>query len=229
METHVPCRTGSVLPATRQRWRSRHYPRQIKLLLNLATSEGCKAEWQLSWPSWLVTRRDGIPVPARRRSPIPVLTGPDVGHNFAHTPNDAYHSSRRHYILAKMILTSLIVTTRWWIDCLSVFRHLSVTSLVSLPHIWSIIFRFVTVSASQSTTIRYDTIRDAILMCARKPTWVSLIYRTQPTAKKCKNRKTKSRKQICSEITVNSPGNPCSEYWLTQNDLPWNRRPSTRH
>jgi len=29
----------------------------------------------------------------------------------------------------------------------------------------------------------------------------------------CKNRKkTKSRKQICSEITVNSPGNPRSEY-----------------
>ena len=38
-------------------------------------------------------------------------------------------------------------------------------------------------------TIRYDTIRDAILTCARKPTWVSLIYRTQPTTKKCKNRK----------------------------------------
>ena len=31
---------------------------------------------RLSWPSWLVTYRDGIP--ARRRSPIPVLTGPDV-------------------------------------------------------------------------------------------------------------------------------------------------------
>ena len=61
-------------------------------------------------------------------------------------------------------------------------------------------------------TIRYDTIRDAILTCARKPTWVSLIYRTQPTTKTCKNRKTKSRKHICSEITVNSPGNPCSEY-----------------
>jgi len=26
----------------------------------------------------------------------------------------------------------------------------------------------------------YDTIRDAILTCARKPTWVSLIYRTEP-------------------------------------------------
>ena len=63
--------------------------------------------------------------------------------------------------------------------------------------------------------IRYDTIglRDAILTCARKPTWVSLIYRTEPTTKKCKNRKkTKSRTQICSEITVNSLGNPGSEY-----------------
>ena len=57
----------------------------------------------------------------------------------------------------------------------------------------------------------YDTIRDAILTCARKPTWISLIYRTEPITKKCKNRKTKSRKQICSEITVNSLGNACSE------------------
>ena len=41
-------------------------------------------------------------------------------------------------------------------------------------------------------TIRYD--RDAILTCAQKPTRVSLIYRTEPTTKKCKNKKTKSRK-----------------------------------
>ena len=43
----------------------------------------------------------------------------------------------------------------------------------------------------QYDTIRYDTIRVAILTCARKPTWVSLIYRTETTTKKCKNRKTK--------------------------------------
>ena len=36
---------------------------------------------------------------------------------------------------------------------------------------------------------RYDTIRDAILTCAQKPTSVSLIYCTEPTTKKCKNRK----------------------------------------
>jgi len=42
---------------------------------------------------------------------------------------------------------------------------------------------------------------------------VSLIYRTEPTTKKCKNRKKlKVEKQICSEITVNSPGKPCREY-----------------
>jgi len=35
----------------------------------------------------------------------------------------------------------------------------------------------------------------------------------EPTTKKCKNRKkTKSRRQICSEITVNSLENPRSEY-----------------
>ena len=146
---------------------------------------------------------------------------------------------------------------------------------------------------------RYDTIRDAILTCALKPTWISLIYRTELTTKKCKNththltalcprlpgwagtrkikpiwillkqetvsgsgihwaicksaprsrqitmpaphrsvfyrpdalpasqptvskhwrqksvktEKLKSRKQICSEITVNSLGNPRSESW----------------
>ena len=65
---------------------------------------------------------------------------------------------------------------------------------------------------------RYDTIRDAILTCARKPTWVSLIYRTEPTTKMWKNRKTKSRKQICSEITVNSPENLCSEYLRRRNE-----------
>jgi len=55
-------------------------------------------------------------------------------------------------------------------------------------------------------SIRYDTIRDAILTCARKPTRVSLIYRAEPTTKKCKNRKTikKVKDGICSEVTVNS-------------------------
>jgi len=32
----------TMLPATRQRWESRHYP-QTKQVLDLATPEGCKA------------------------------------------------------------------------------------------------------------------------------------------------------------------------------------------
>ena len=39
----------------------------------------------------------------------------------------------------------------------------------------------------------YDTIRDAILTCARKPTWVRLIYRSEKTTKKCKTEKLKSK------------------------------------
>jgi len=55
--------------------------------------------------------------------------------------------------------------------------------------------------------LRYDTIQDAILTCARKSTRVFLIYHTEPTTKKCKNRKKlKSRKQICSEVTANREG-----------------------
>ena len=50
---------------------------------------------------------------------------------------------------------------------------------------------------------RYDTVRDAILTCARKPTLVRgftlifldiyLIYRTETTPKKCKTEKLKSK------------------------------------
>ena len=57
----------TVLPATRQRWHSRPYPSQ--------SGYSIKRPWRdarLSWPSWLVTYRDGIP--ARRQSPISVVT-----------------------------------------------------------------------------------------------------------------------------------------------------------
>jgi len=50
-----------------------------------------------------------------------------------------------------------------------------------------------------------DTIRGAILTCTQKLTWVRLIYRTEPTIKKWKKnkKKIKSKKQICSEVSVN--------------------------
>jgi len=43
--------------------------------------------------------------------------------------------------------------------------------------------------ASDDEYLRYDTIRDAILTCARKPTLVGLIYRTETTTKNCKKKK----------------------------------------
>ena len=76
---HLPHRYGNsraiwdrtVLPATRQRWRSRLYPSRSWYSIKRPRRDA-----RLSWPSWLVTVRDGIP--ARRRSPGPVVTGPDV-------------------------------------------------------------------------------------------------------------------------------------------------------
>ena len=64
-----------------------------------------------------------------------------------------------------------------------------------------------------SRRTRYDTIRDAVLTCARKPTWVSLIYRTETTNKKWRTEKLKSKKWICAEVTLNSLGNPWSQSW----------------
>ena len=40
----------------------------------------------------------------------------------------------------------------------------------------------------------YDTIRDVVLACTQKLTCVSLIYCTEPTAKKWKTEKQKSKK-----------------------------------
>ena len=61
----------TVLPATRQRWYSRLHPSR-----SWYSIKRFRRDARLSWPSWLVTARDGIL--ARRRSPIPVVTGPDV-------------------------------------------------------------------------------------------------------------------------------------------------------
>jgi len=60
----------------------------------------------------------------------------------------------------------------------------------------------VTLSADAgSRTASYDTIRDAILTCARKPTRIGLIYRTETTTKNCKTEKLKSK---CRYVRSNS-------------------------
>jgi len=47
----------------------------------------------------------------------------------------------------------------------------------------------------------YDTIRDVILTCARK-----LNLPHEPTTEMCKTEKLKTKKRICSEVTVNRLG-----------------------
>ena len=44
---------------------------------------------------------------------------------------------------------------------------------------------------------------------------ISLIYRTKPTTKSGK-KELKSKKQICSEVSVNSPGNPWSQSFVLE-------------
>ena len=49
------------------------------------------------------------------------------------------------------------------------------------------------VVTAQWRSQRCDTMWDAILTCARKPTWITLIYRTETTTKNCKTEKLKSK------------------------------------
>jgi len=58
----------TVLSATRQRWPLRFHPNQA----DWYSIYRPRKDERLSWPSWLVTYRDGLPV--YRRSLIPVLT-----------------------------------------------------------------------------------------------------------------------------------------------------------
>ena len=59
--------------------------------------------------------------------------------------------------------------------------------------------------------IRYDTIRDAILTCARKPTWVGLIYRTETTTKNCKTEKLKGKNSLTVKVWGNHVVSPEEE------------------
>ena len=52
--------------------------------------------------------------------------------------------------------------------------------------------------------VHYDTIRDAILTCAEKPTWVSLIYLTEQTTKKCKTEKLKVKADMLRSNSTQS-------------------------
>ena len=74
---------------------------------------------------------------------------------------------------------------------------------------WSSLSRLT--DCNYIVTIWYDTIRDAILTCARKLTWVSLIYRTETTTKKCKTEKLQSKNEYMLRSNSRSLENPCSQ------------------
>ena len=82
----------TVLPATQHRWNSRRYPSRSWYSIKRPRRDA-----RLSWPSWLVIAGDGIP--ARRRSPIPVVTGPDV-RQLRSLTNSANHYATPPTVLA---------------------------------------------------------------------------------------------------------------------------------
>ena len=75
-----------------------------------------------------------------------------------------------------------------------------------------------TTTLQTTSPIRYDTIRYemlfSILTCARKPTWVGLIYRTETTTKNCKTEKLKSKiRYVRSNSRPKKSGESCSQFW----------------
>ena len=60
-----------------------------------------------------------------------------------------------------------------------------------------------------------------VMACTQKLTWVSLIYHTEPTAKKWKAEKLKSTERIRWEVSVNGSGNPGSQSWRRKGRLRW--------
>jgi len=84
------------------------------------------------------------------------------------------------------------ITVSPYVFCFPLFTGAVVSSLPSpLLHDIS---EWVKIHRSASC-VWPDMIRDAILTCARKPTWVSFIYCTETTTKKCKTEKLKSKKR----------------------------------
>ena len=78
----------TVLSATRQRWPPRLHPNRA----GWYSIYRPRKDERLSWPSWLVTYRNGLPV--HRRSPILVLTGSDVVQLLRNANRNSYTSFR---------------------------------------------------------------------------------------------------------------------------------------
>jgi len=68
-----------------------------------------------------------------------------------------------------------------------------------------------------------DRKRDAVWTCDQKPKWVRFIYDRETTTKKWRIGRLKSKKWICSEVSVNSPGNLWSQSGRRKGTLRWER------
>ena len=67
--------------------------------------------------------------------------------------------------------------------------------------------------------IRYDTICYFNVRCEAYMSRLNLPHGTNN--EKWKTEKLDSKKRICSEVSVNSPGNPCSQSWRIKDRLRW--------
>ena len=74
--------------------------------------------------------------------------------------------------------------------------------------------RLQTQQTPVNDTIRYDTrcYFNVRSKAYRSQLNRAMVYRTEPMTKSGKQKKVKSKKRICSEVSVNSPGNPWSRW-----------------
>jgi len=106
---------------------------------------------------------------------------------------------------------------RWATRLSYAFSLIGLILITTLPHYGKLrcvrlSARFSACASSAQWVLQYDTIRDAILTCARKPTWVSLIYRTETTTKNCKTEKLESKNRYARSNSKKA-GESCSQSW----------------
>jgi len=173
----LTCHT--VLPATRQRWHSRPYPGRSWYSIKRPRRDA-----RLSWPGTVLNdaRRAGPSTTAGVcvQGPCTYILSRHVGGEFV------VHSQNVQCGYGGVTCTKAINSQPFPSHCIMP----SVLCLGTRKGVRSVKLNGGVLAWYH--TIRYDTIRDVILACARKPTWVSLTYRTETTTKKCRTEKVKS-------------------------------------
>jgi len=101
-----------------------------------------------------------------------------------------------------MIVLSTFLTILRFILC-TVFNGCGLSAENEWLIDWLIDYKACCGRPSCSSVSALNTIRAANLTCAQKLTWVTLIYRTEPTTKSCKTDRLKSGKRIRSEVSAN--------------------------